>query len=255
MFLFSKLLPLLLLPLGFAFLLLIFGAARGRRWPGIAALALLWIFATPLVAEALWRWLEWPLKRRTAAVLLQEERPSAVVVLGSGRHPAPGPARASEWIDADRFFAGIEAHSNLQRKGEGSLLIFTGGWWPTQPHLPPEGDLLRHYAIDLGVPADEVLSTSKVRNTADEAKEVSRLLPNGSKVMIVTSAFHMHRAQRLFERQGLTVLPFPVDFQASGTWAGHPLSNPLNYLPTAHALSSSSRALREAMGRTIYRAW
>ena len=30
----------------------------------------------------------------------------------------------------------------------------------------------------------------------------------------------MQRAQRLFERQGLNVLPFPVDFQARGRWAG-----------------------------------
>ena len=107
----------------------------------------------------------------------------------------------------------------------------------------------------LGVPADAVVSTAKVRNTADEAREVAGMLPAGSTVMLVTSAYHMPRARRLFERQGLTVLPFAVDFQASGAWAGHPLRDPLNCLPTAEGLGSSSRALREAIGRTIYRAW
>ncbi len=81
------------------------------------------------------------------------------------------------------------------------------------------------------------------------------MLPAGSTVMLVTSAFHMPRARRLFGRQGLTVLAFAVDFQASGAWAGHPLRDPLNYLPTADGLKSSSRALREAIGRTILRAW
>ena len=104
MFLFSKLLPLLLMPLGIALLLLIWGAARGSRWPGISALAVLWMFATPLIQEALWRGLEWPHQRRTAAMVLQQARPAAVV-LGTGRHPAPGPARASEWLDADRLRA------------------------------------------------------------------------------------------------------------------------------------------------------
>ena len=55
MFLLSKLLPLLLLPLGISLLLLIWGASRCNRWPGISALAVLWIFATPLTSEVLWR--------------------------------------------------------------------------------------------------------------------------------------------------------------------------------------------------------
>ena len=81
------------------------------------------------------------------------------------------------------------------------------------------------------------------------------MLPVGSTVVLVTSAFHLARAKRLFERQGLGVLPFAVDFQANGAWAGHPLGNPLSYFPTAYGLQSSSRAIREAIGRTVYRAW
>ena len=122
MFLLSKLLPLLVLPLGLALLLLLWGAWRGSRWPGLAALALLWLFATPLVAEGLWRWLERPYQRQSAAVVLSPRRlaaaPAAVVVLGGGRHAAPGPARASEWIDADRFFGGLEAYRQLRRQGQ-----------------------------------------------------------------------------------------------------------------------------------------
>ena len=254
-FLLSKVLPLLLLPLGVVLLLLIWGAVRGSRWPVLGALAMLWIFSTPLTSEALWRFMEWPFQRRTVTMVLQKARPVAVVVLGTGRHPAPGPARASEWLDADRFFAGLEAFSHLDRKGEAPQLIFTGGWWPTQPNLPPEGDLLRQRAISFGLPSDAVFTTSKVRNTADEAKAVAAMLPKDSTVVLVTSAFHMPRARRMFQRQGLTVLPFPVDFQASGSWAGKPWRNPLEYLPTSDGLQSSSRAIREVIGRTVYRAW
>ena len=81
------------------------------------------------------------------------------------------------------------------------------------------------------------------------------MLPAGSTVLLITSAFHMPRAQRLFQRQGLSVLPFPVDFQATGAWAENLLQNPLNLAPTADGLQSSSRAIREAIGRTLYRAW
>ena len=121
--------------------------------------------------------------------------------------------------------------------------------------MPPEGDVLRESAIAFGIPQDAVASTSKVRNTAEEAKAVAAVLPQGSTVLLVTSAFHMPRAQRLFQRQGLSVLPFPVDFQATGAWAGNLWRNPLNLLPSAEGLQSSSRAIREKIGRTMYRAW
>ena len=253
MFLLSKLLPLLLLPLGVALLLLLWGVLRRRRWPAIAALAVLWLFATPLIAEGLWRWLERPYVRQSTAAVLAST--AAVVVLGGGRHAAPGPARESEWIDADRFFAGLEAYQQLRRQGLRPRLIFTGGWWPTQPQLPSEGDVLLQRALALGLPAADLASTARVRNTAEEAQVVAAQLPPGSSVLLITSAFHMARAKRLFERQGLRVLPFPVDFQASGAWAGNPFADPLNWIPSAKGLDSSSRALREAIGRTLNRAW
>ena len=255
MFLLSKLLPLLVLPLGVALLLLLWGVLRGVRWPAIAALALLWIMATPLVGEALWRWLERPHQRQSAAVVIAAARPQAVVVLGGGRHAAPGPARISEWMDADRFFGGLEAYQQLRHQGQRPRLIFTGGWWPTQPHLPPEGEVLRQRALALGLPAADLASTGRVRNTAEEARVVAAELPPGSTLVLVTSAFHMARARRLFERQGLRVLPFPVDFQARGTWAGHTLLDPLQWIPSADGLHHSSRALREVIGRSLYRAW
>ena len=63
----------------------------------------------------------------------------------------------------------------------------------------------------------------------------------------------MRRAQRLFERQGMEVIPFPVDFQARARWAGPIWRDPTQWLPSADALASSSRALRELLGRLIYR--
>jgi uncharacterized SAM-binding protein YcdF (DUF218 family) len=259
MFLLSKLLPLLVLPLGLALLLLLHGSLRARRWPARAALVILWLFATPLTAEGLWRSLEWPHQRQTAAALLKAAAPEggslplvAVVVLGGGRHPAPGPARVSEWGDADRFFAGIEAYQHLRAEGQSPLLFFSGGWWPTMPALPPEGDVLRRQAIAMGLPPGAMRSTARVSNTAEEAREIAAQLPGGSAVVLVTSAFHMARAQRLFERQGLRVVPFPVDFQATGSWAGQPLRDPLRYFPSAGGLDSSSRALREWLGRLLY---
>ena len=65
----------------------------------------------------------------------------------------------------------------------------------------------------------------------------------------------MRRSQVLFERQGLTVLPYPVDFQARAAWAVSIWHDPLQWLPSSRSLDDSSRALRELMGRLVYRSW
>ena len=81
----------------------------------------------------------------------------------------------------------------------------------------------------------------------------SSLSASFPRILLVTSAFHMHRAQRLFERQGFKVLPFPVDFQARAD--GTLWRDPTQWLPSARALDDSSRALRELIGRLVYRSW
>ena len=248
-YLLSKILPLLVLPLGAALGLLALAALQRRHWPVLTAMALLWIFSTGVVSQLLWRWVERPWQRRPV-----ERAPTAdaIVVLSGGRHPAPGPAQISEWHDPDRFLAGVA----LFQSGRASRLLFTRGQNPFHPGLPPEGELYRAEAVDLGVPSTSIGLTDRVTNTAQGAKAIRRLLPQDRpRVLLVTSAFHMRRAQVLFERQGLTVLPYPVDFQARAAWAGSIWRDPLQWLPNSRSLDDSSRALRELMGRLAYRSW
>ena len=252
-YLLSMVLPLALLPLGFSLLLLLLGLIGRWRWPVITAVVLLWIFSLGLVSQTLWRWLEAPWQRRAAAAASSAE---AIVVLSGGRHPAPGSARISEWNDPDRFLAGID----LYRAGKAPRLLFTGGSSPFRPGQKLEGDRYLAAAERLGLPPDAMASTPSVVNTAEEAVAIRRLLESqprnaasSPRILLVTSAFHMQRARRLFERQGLVVQPFPVDFQDRGAWAGPHWRDPTQWLPSAIALDDSSRALRELLGRLVYR--
>ena len=208
------------------------------------------------MSQGLWRWLEAPWQRRAATTA---PRADAIVVLSGGRHPAPGAVRVSEWEDPDRFLAGLD----LYRAGKAPRLLFTGGASPFRPGQPLEGQRYLQEARELGIPVAAMASTPPVVNTLQEAIAIRRLLgPTLSthtalppRILLVTSAFHMRRAQRIFERQGLQVLPFPVDFQTRGRWAGPIWRDPTQWLPSARALDNSSRALRELMGRLIYRTW
>lgn len=180
-------------------------------------------------------------------------RAQAIVVLSEGRSLAPGTAGTSEWNDGDRFWGGIE----LYRAGKAPWLVFTGGWVPWQPELAPEGEVLKVWAKSQGVPNSAIQVTGKVTNTAEEAAAVAALLPKlasvgGSRsktILLVTSAFHMPRAKRLFQQAGLQVLPYPVDFKVS---AGKSF-NAMKLLPSADAWRLTEMAWREWLGRAYYK--
>ena len=248
LYLLSKLLPLAVLPLGVALLLLLAAWLGRRRWPLPAALSVLTLFSTGWMAQLLWRSVEAPWQRRSV-----ESAPhaAAIVVLSGGRHAAPGGDRISEWHDPDRFLSGVALFKagraprlcSLEVKARFSQVYPQKGR-NTSRRLPPWECLQRVMA-----------STPPVVNTA-EARAVAALLRRDERrVLLVTSAFHMRRAQRLFEREGLKVLPFPVDFKARGHWAGPIWGDPMMWVPTARHLDDSSRALREWIGRLVYRSW
>ncbi len=109
----------------------------------------------------------------------------------------------------------------------------------------------------MGIPKKNLYTTEPVFNTLQEAKAISKLLNNEetkskNKIILVTSAFHMKRAKKLFEREGILVQPYPVDFRTSKSFFNS-LKNPTSFLPTANNLKSSSEAIREIIGRAIYR--
>ena len=243
-----KILPLFLLPTGITLLLVVAGLILRRRslcWTGIAVL---WLASTPLVSNEIMRAAEdWQVRQPLGAV----PKADAIVVLSTGRVQPPGDPDASEWTDADRFYGGVE----LYKAKKAPLLIFTGGWVPWHPNAKPEGEVLIRYAVDLGIPRDRMLTTSKVTNTEEEGRAISALLAKWRganttpRVLLVTSAFHMRRAELLFTRAGLEPVPFPVDFKVSSRDA----LTPLDFLPSGESVGQSETALRELYGLAFYR--
>lgn len=240
-----QILPLFVLPIGLTLLLIAAGLAFRKRWLVIVAAAGLWLSSTPMVGGTLGRMIEGGQTRVAATAAPMAD---AIVVLSTGRTVAPGPARISEWADANRFFAGLE----LLRAERASLLVFTGGASPVEADAVLEGDILLSQAEALGVARDRMLTTGRVVNTAEEAVAVRALLntrvPPLKRVLLVTSAFHMPRATQLFANVGFEVEPFPVDFAPAGSGNGF-----VDMFPTADALGQTQVALRELYGRLYYR--
>lgn len=149
-----------------------------------------------------------------------------------------------EWGDAtDRFFGGIE----LIKASKANQLIFTGAKMPWTKGTETEGEILKKFAIAFGIPDSNIKITGVVETTEDESKAVGKLLGANKKIILVTSAYHMYRAKRLFEKENIKVISYPVDFKTN-----QDETTLIDFFPTADSLSTTELAIREMMGRCFY---
>ena len=211
------------------------------------------VFSNGVFSNTLWRLLEYPWKRLDYSLI--DSSDGIVVLSGGGINLPPVNKKIIEWNDPDRFFAGID----LYKANKSNRLIFTGGKNPLISGLSPVGEIYIKEAISMGIPKKDLFTTYPVSNTLQEAKAIKKLLndeipSSQKKVILVTSAFHMNRAKRVFEREGLSVLPYPVDFRSNKSFSTS-LRNPLMWVPNSSSLNKSSIAIREIIGRIIYRSW
>jgi uncharacterized SAM-binding protein YcdF (DUF218 family) len=238
-----KLLPLMLSPVALVLLLMGWAAVRRSRAVALLSVLLLYAASMPALSDRLFRALERQQVRLMPAAV---EPTQAIVVLSGMLLHVPGEQGVvPEWAEAtDRFFGGLE----LYAAGKAPLLVFTGGLVPWQGEQEPEGQVLRRMALRMGVPASAIEVSGPAQNTEQEASTVRRLLKPGVKrILLVTSAFHMPRAQRLIEQLGFVVTPYPADFRVTVREA-----TPMDYLPEARALWLTDIAVREWLGRGYY---
>ncbi|MEM8732171.1 MAG: YdcF family protein [Pseudomonadota bacterium] len=155
-----------------------------------------------------------------------------IVVLG-GSEDASGTAH---WHQpqlkdgSERYVLAAE----LARQHPDALLLFTGGDGRVRgliDETPSEAQAARLIFQAQGVAPDRLLMEGVSRNTAENAR-LSHALADpapGARWVLVTSAYHMPRAMRSFERAGWPeMIAYPVDFRTTRfsddiTWnlAGH----------------------------------
>ncbi len=240
-----KILPYAISPLVVVIVIVAYGIFKNKKSYCVMGLILLYILSTPVVADFLFEKIEGNGLRKVAA----EAKPADGIVVLSGMmmHVASAAGPVYEWGDADRFFAGID----LYQAGKAPRLIFTGGALPWNTVSQNEGMVLKTFAQRMGVPETSISVSRDVQNTAQEAEAVWDLFvtqaPSTPKILLVTSAFHMPRAQRLFQRQGFEVEAFPVDFKVRSR-----AITPMDFLPDPLALRMMDVLVRELLGRFYY---
>lgn len=221
----------------------LYGTYIKKRSTSYIAIASLYLLSTPIVSDPIFRLAENYAVKKTIANLPQAD--AIVVLSGMISHTQSENGIVEQWGNPDRFFGGIE----LIKAKKSDQLIFTNALMPWSTYTTTEGEVLKKMAISLGVAEASIRLTKEVRNTRDEAVEVKAVLKNENpEVILVTSAFHMTRATTLFEREGVRVIPYPVDFKVSVN-----AITPMDFLPNVHALMLTDTAIREFIGRLYYK--
>jgi uncharacterized SAM-binding protein YcdF (DUF218 family) len=261
----SKLLPLLVYPVGLAVVLLLVGWwSRSHARPRLlnltllGALLLLGLGGNRCVAYTLLRTLEW-------RYLPPADMPQvgAIVVLGGGTRQASYPRPLVEVNEAgDRLLYAAQLYQ--QKTAEHILL--SGGTieWLSLDDTRPEADDMAAVMELLGVPTEALWLEPESRNTYENALYSRAILEEAGihHILLVTSALHMPRAVPLFEQQGLHVTPAPTDYIVSERdwhylWQAGLAGQLMNLLPSAENLEYTTRVLKEYLGLLVYglRGW
>jgi len=237
----KSLLHTLLLPPGGPLLLAFAGAVllgrcttqRARRagWALLlSGLALLWLLATPVVADALMR----AAQRCPPLDLTRPPDAQAIVILGG----------EIERMDAPEYgYQPAVGMTLLERVNYGALIARKTGLPVLVSGTPTEAIAMRvALARDFQTPTRWVENNS--RDTFENARFTARLLrPAGiTRIVLVTDAMHEWRATQEFTSAGFSVVPAPV-----GLYVPHRL----RFVPSASALARSSAALYEMLGDVV----
>lgn len=246
----EKLLTSLAMPLGIVWmglLVLVYFCLLSRQaWPAIAGFScwtMLTLSGNLLVSDGLARMMESPFQDFDMAVL---EPLDTAIILGGGTESTIS-YRAQLGFSGDR----IAVAAKLYHTGKVKHLVCTG----TQAFRSTEKD--RHPREEaaeilkgLGVPTDVIFQVQG-ENTSQEMANLKIWLSNNEssqRIGIVSSAWHLPRALRLAQDDGLDAIPVPSDFLSQPFAA-----SPSLLVPSAENLMVTSLILKEYLARFVGR--
>ncbi len=224
MFFASKLLAFLIEPLFWVLALLAASVLLAHRRPkagrNLSALA--------LIALGLACWTSWPNAmlrdleaRYPAPDGLDLQHYQGIVVLG-GALSSPQLWQAHRQVGLNNQAERMTEAVALMRRNAHLRLLFTGGNGSISGEGASEAERAKVLFDALGVDPSRVSYESASRNTYENAL-LTASLPGVDKTrpwILLTSAFHLPRAMRVFEHVGWNVTAWPVDYRttAHASW-------------------------------------
>ena len=231
--------PLSLLLLGLTGLLLWHKRPRIARTLVSSTFILLWLLSTPFLADALLHTLE------VAPLALTDKSTTAdaIVVLGGGTY-FNAPEYGNDTV-GNASLVRIRYAAKLY-KSTGKPILLTGG--------TPLGNSISEAALmklvleqEFDIPVKWV--EDKSDNTLENAHYSYRLLEQSTnkRIYLVTHAWHMARAMKVFQAAGFEVIPAPTAYITRYK------TDLMTFMPNTDALANSRIYLHEIIGNLWYR--
>ncbi len=177
----------------------------------------------------------------------------AIVVLSGMMYPAGGLRKETELVKESlrRIFYGIK----IYREAQGALpVIFSGGPATYFSSIENGKEIIRDDISILGVPENDIIIELNSKNTYESALETKKILDNkfplikNHKILLVTSAMHMLRAEKVFKKQGFSVLMVPAGYET-----GQITFHFRGFIPDMVNFERSNSAIYEWMGILNYK--
>jgi uncharacterized SAM-binding protein YcdF (DUF218 family) len=219
MFVFSKLIWILGQPLSLAFFFGAIGvlaALLRRRWPGIvfAGLSALILFVALFTSTG--SVLTQDLEDRFPRAAADPAELTCMIVLGGGFSTEVTTVRGGYELNAagDRFVEALR----LAIKYPQARILVSGGDGTITGHDEGDAVIAGRMFSAFGIDRARLIEERDSRTTYENAVNTKLLLAsNGlSDCLLITSGFHMPRSIGIFRKLDIPVVPWPVDYRASG---------------------------------------
>ena len=245
----SKVLWFIVNPFNVILLLLVFGwlllfkkPKTGRKLIGIGVAAI-FLFGLSFLSNFMMSILE----NRIPVGQIPEKVDGIIVLAGMVDMESSRGGLIELTDQSDRIIQGII----LSKKHPEARLIITGGSGSLkQSENLREADYLEKLAVLLGISKNRLLVERNSRNTHEHAVAMAEMLPDKKgQWVLITSAFHMPRSLGCFKKEGINVIPYPVDYKTK-------LDNALfltSFLPSLGNIGSFNVAFHEWAGLIAYR--
>jgi uncharacterized SAM-binding protein YcdF (DUF218 family) len=169
------------------------------------------------------------------------------IILGGGMMRAGEGYRTGE--TADRFIQPLL----LYKKGMVKKLLITGGNVNIKGlkiDLTQESKKVKEVLIAMGVKPEDIYLEENARNTHENAVNTKQMLKPFLKerMVLVTSAMHMPRAEACYLKEGFLIDSFPADIKKKDTPSG--ILDQI--IPQERNLAKFAELVREITGYVIY---
>ena len=248
MFLLGELFLLLLKPLTWIVVLFLISLlskkAKRKKRLLVIGLVLLIFFSNPFFFRMLARTYE-----KKPIVLNANEKYQAGIVLGGFISYNVKTEEAYFNPASDRF---IET-ALLYKKGNIGKIIIAAGNGYIVKHNFQEASFVKDRLVELGIPQQDIFTDGLSRNTYENAvnsKKICDSLHLSGPFLLISSAMHLPRAEKLFMKQKLDIRAYPCDFMTR-TIANNFLEDYL--LPSSLTVNNWEIFIKELFGVVIYK--